>query len=248
MPESTPATDITLALPAYNEESNIRGVLDDSVQSLENLGRSWEIIVIDNHSSDNTAQVVENYARQEPRVRLVRHESNRLYSGSCATAMREARGRYLAIMDSDGQFVAADLPKFIQKLESGANFVLGWRRQRNDPFSRIVISGVFNLMGKWMLGFPLHDLNCGIRMFDRTFLQAAEIKHRINMANPELYVRGRIAGCRMDEVEIQHFERFGGVTSHNFRKLLQIFATVYRYFSSLRADLKDARKQKQPNR
>ena len=169
---------------------------------------------------------------------MVVHEENRLYSGSCATALREAKGAYLAIMDSDGQFVASDIPKFLESLEGGANFVIGWRRNRRDPLMRLLSSMLFNMMGKFWLGFKLHDLNCGLRMFDRRFIEAAEIKHRINMSNPELFVRAKIAGLNLDEVEIEHHERFGGVTSHNFAKSWQLLIQVNNYMKALSKELK----------
>jgi len=230
--------EVSLALPTYNEEANIVNVLKRSMGALDKLNRSWEIIVIDNHSSDRTADVVRAFAAQDDRIRVIVHPENRLYSGSCATALAEAQGRYVAIMDSDGQFVADDLPKFLEKLESGANFVNGWRRQRKDPASRLLMSAVFNMMGKILLRFPLHDLNCGLRMFDRRFIEAAEIRHRVNMANPEFYVRAARAGLAIDEVEIEHLPRGGGATSHDLKRLWRLFCTVWRYFLSLRGELR----------
>ena len=229
--------EITLALPTYNEESNILKVLTKSVEFLASLGRTWEIIVIDNHSNDRTPQRVRDFMRNEPRVRLIVHDVNRFYSGSCATALREARGQYLAIMDSDGQFSAVDLPKFIDKLENKTNLVVGWRRDRHDPRMRLITSMIFNFLGRIWLSYPLHDLNCGIRMFDRKFIEVAQIKYCINMSNPELYVRAKLAGLKVDECEVSHAERLGGMTSHNFFKSWQIFATVNKYFMALRKEL-----------
>ncbi len=230
---------ITLALPCYNEADNIVSVMQASIVELEKLGRPWELIVIDNHSSDDTAQVVEEFIMTEPRVRIIVHPENRLYSGSCATALREARGELVAIMDSDRQFSAVDLPQMIARLESGTNLVIGWRKVRYDPTSRKMMSAVFNFLGKLWLGFPFHDLNCGIRMFDRKFIEVAEIRHRINMVNPEMYVRAYNAGLKMEEVIITHAERTEGQTSHNFKKSFEIFMTVNAYFRTLRAEKRD---------
>lgn len=94
---------ITLALPAYNEEENIQEVLAQCVASLTTLPHTWELLVIDNASNDATAERVRHFSQRQPEVRLVSHESNRLYEGSCATALREARGDRIAIMDTDGQ-------------------------------------------------------------------------------------------------------------------------------------------------
>ena len=227
---------ITLALPCYNESENIVEVMESSIRELKKLGRPWELIVIDNCSNDSTAAVVREFIRTEGRVRLVVHGENRLYSGSCATAIREAKGELIAIMDSDGQFSAVDIAQMIPRLEAGANLVVGWRKDRHDPLSRKLMSAVFNLMGKLWLGFPLHDLNCGIRMFDRKFAAVAEIRHKINMVNPEMYVRAVNAGLKLEEVVITHAERTKGQTSHNFKKTYQIFKTVNDYFSTLRKE------------
>jgi len=230
--------DITLALPAYNEAGNIESVLAESVDALNQTGRTWDIIVIDNHSSDDTPDKVRLFAKTEPRVTLVVHETNRFYSGSCQTALREARGAYLMIMDSDGQFTARDLPVFLEQLDSGVDFVMGWRHKRNDPIPRILTSALFNAMGKWWLGYPFHDLNCGIRMFNRKVIEASEIKHTINMANPELFARAKMAGAQMAEVKISHFERKAGTTSHNFLKSWQLLVRVNRYMKALDDELK----------
>jgi glycosyltransferase involved in cell wall biosynthesis len=227
---------VTLALPCYNEADNIRGVMQAAILELEKLGRPWELIVIDNHSSDCTATVVKELVQSEPRARLIVHPENRLYSGSCATALREARGELIAIMDSDGQFSASDLPQMIARLEAGANLVIGWRKVRHDPLSRKLMSAAFNILGKLWLDFPLHDLNCGIRMFDRKFARVGEIKHRINLVNPELYVRAYNAKLKLDEVIVTHAGRTKGQTSHDFKKSYRIFVSVNKYFHALRTE------------
>lgn len=230
--------EITLALPAYNESENLASVLDDSIAALEDLGKTWELLVIDNFSSDDTADVAQAYADKDSRIRVIRHDRNRLYSGSCATAIREAKGDYVAIMDSDGQALAADLPLFFACLDGGANLVFGWRKERKDPFSRLAISAVFNWLGKLKLRFPFHDLNCGYRVFDRTFVDVADISHEVNLANPELYVRAVNAGLAMDEVAIEHLPRAGGDSSHDFLRSWKLFRDVNRHFSALRKELK----------
>ena len=196
--------DISLVLPAYNEQDNIVKVVTSAADSLDQLGKTWEIVVVDNHSNDKTPQLVEELSLKDNRIRCIVHNENKLYSGSCQTALNEAKGKYIAIMDSDDQYAASDILKFIEKLEKGANIVFGWRKKRKDPFFRLIVSKVFNSLGKFKLKFPFHDLNCGYRVFDKTFQQSCKIKHKINLSNPELYVRAKQAGLKMDEVAIQH--------------------------------------------
>lgn len=238
--------EITIALPAYNESENISSVLIDTVSHLESLGQTWEILVIDNHSSDNTSELARSFAMTEPRVRVIRHEQNRLYSGSCMTAIREANGERIAIMDSDGQVSAVDLPRFLEKLDQGSNLVFGWRRERHDPRSRLLMSSVFNYLGRRYLGFPFHDLNCGFRVFDRAFAEVADIRHEINLANPELFVRAQIADLILDEVEVTHWPREGGETSHDLRRSWRLFREVTGYLADLGAEMKSASTPESP--
>lgn len=219
------------------EQGNILYVLKRSVTLLKKLGMPWEIIVVDNHSSDNTAHIVSRFIQMQPKVRLIIHDNNQLYSGSCKTAIQEAKGTYIAIMDSDRQVTAEDIPKFLAKLKSGANLVIGWRKRRHDSLLRLWISWIFNKLGNVWLHCPLHDLNCGFRMFDQKFAAVADIKHRINMVNPELYVRAKCANQIVDEVEIQYFKRTMGITSHNLLKFWGIFLEVNRYMMALRKEL-----------
>jgi glycosyltransferase involved in cell wall biosynthesis len=239
-PSHFPGPWLTLGLPCYNERDNIGAVLADSTAALDRLGHSWEILVVDNCSQDGTPDAVRAAALAEPRIRLIVHERNRFYSGSCATILKEARGYNIAIMDSDGQFTADDLPRFVAALAEGASLVFGWRRVRHDPWSRKAISWVFNRLARWHLGFRLHDLNVGLRMFDRRYAEVARIEHALNMANPELYVRARAAGLPVTEVPVQHAERTRGQTCHDFRKLWKLFVTVLSYFRTLRRDLRAA--------
>ena len=112
------------------------------------------------------------------------------------------------------------------------------RKVRHDPFARKVMSWVFNRMARHYLGFDQHDLNVGIRMFDREFIRSAQIEHALNMANPELYMRAKKAGLRVAEVEAAHFAREKGQSCHSALKLYQIFMKVRRYFRDLRLELR----------
>jgi glycosyltransferase involved in cell wall biosynthesis len=231
---------ITLALPAYNEEQNIEQVLTQCVASLKTLPHTWEILVIDNASNDATAERVRRFGLHQPEVRLVSHESNRLYAGSCETALREAKGERIAIMDSDGQHTAADLPRFMAKVDEAYGLVIGWRRYRDDPLARRMFSAVFNLMGRFYLDYPLHDLNCGFRMLDRSFANQVSIKHRMNLSNPEFYAEAIKAGVLVGEVEVSHFPREKGRTTMPVVKIIGMFSSVTRYFRALREEMKTA--------
>ncbi len=224
--------ELTLALPCFNHHDTIIPVLQESVCFLDGLGKSWEILVVDDCSSDRTVALVGEATATDSRLRLIVHEASRLYSGACSTIVDNSRGRYIAIMDPDGQYTTAEMPAFLAKLQRGSNLVFGWRQQRDDGWMRNLISSSFNLLGQFWLGFPFHDLNVGMRMFDRRFLAAASIQHTADMINPELYLRARKARLSVDEVSVKH-------VPGKQRPSRDTIWKIVRYLSSLSRELNE---------
>lgn len=232
------SVEISLALPVFNEEKNIEKVINDSIIALNKISRPWEIIIVDNFSDDSSFEIINKISNNEDRIRVIRHKKNELYSGSSKTAIQTSSGKYVAIMDSDNQLNPSDLTKFIEKLENGNNLVFGWRKYRKDPIIRIIVSAIFNLLGKFWIKYYFHDLNCGFRMFDRSFINCLEIKHKINMLNPELFVSAKVYNLKIEEVVVEHYPRQGGNSSHNFKQIFQMLISVNNYFRQLRIRLK----------
>jgi hypothetical protein len=143
-------------------------------------------------------------------------------------------------MDSDGQHTPEDLPLFLKKINEGHGLVIGWRRYRDDPVTRRIFSRVFNLMGRFYLQYPLHDLNCGFRVLDRSFADQVSIKHRVNLSNPEFYVNAKKAKVRVGEVEVRHFPRTKGASTMSIPKIFRMFGSVRDYFLALRNEMRSA--------
>lgn len=227
----------SVILPAYNEAGYIARMVERTIAALASRPDPFEVIVVDNASSDATPQVVEGMAARDERVRLFRHEENRLYAGSCRTGTSNARGERIFIVDSDGQHPPEDVWKFDAKLGEGYDLVLGWRRRRAEPRGRLIMSGVLLALTRLYLGYPLHDVNCGIRGFSRAYAHALAIRHRVNLVNPELYVRARQGGFRVGEVAVEQESRKAGVSSQDLRRLFRVFLDVNRYLWALRREL-----------
>jgi glycosyltransferase involved in cell wall biosynthesis len=224
----------TVVLPAYNESEFIERMLDWTVSAMETRPDPFEIIVVDNASTDSMAEVVRRRSVVDSRITVIVHETNRLYAGSCLTGTKAARGKRIFILDSDGQHDPADVWKFDAALDSGCDIAFGWRRKRTEPKSRLVVSKVLLVLARTTIGWTLHDVNCGIRGFTADYGTALTIEHRVNMVNPELFVRAKQGGFRIDEVEVNQEGRKGGVTSHDFRQLPRTFVDIAKYMLSLR--------------
>jgi glycosyltransferase involved in cell wall biosynthesis len=234
------AVDIlrSVVLPAYNEADYVAEMIANTLAAGAMRPDPFEVIVVDNASSDGTAAIVEGISASEPNVQLVRHTENRLYAGSCLSGTRAARGERIFILDADGQHPPTDIWAFDKKLDEGFDLVFGWRQERQEPFRRILVSKLFLYLTRTYLGFPLHDINCGIRGFNRAFADQMEIRHRVNLVNPELYVRAKLGHFRIGEVAVVQEMRKAGSSTHEFTRPWSMFRQVNTYLRSLRQELR----------
>jgi glycosyltransferase involved in cell wall biosynthesis len=216
----------SIVLPAYNESGYIEEMIARTIRAGEQRSDPFEVIVVDNASTDDTAAIVEKLAAQDARIRLIRHPENRLYAASCMSGTKAAKGERVFILDSDGQHPPSDIWKFDEAIDQGFDVVFGWRVKRAEPMTRILISKFLLGLTRYYVAFDQHDVNCGIRGFNRRFAEALEIKHRVNFVNPELFVRAKLGGYRIGEVQVVQEERRAGVSSHEFGRLFRIFETV----------------------
>ncbi len=230
---------ISVAFTARNEADLIETTLTDSVRHMEAQGRPYEIIVVDNASTDNTAEIAEKFAGRHPHVRVIRHPENLGYAHSNLTAYKNATGDVVAVVDSDGQQTLADIPKFLAKIEGGADVVFGWRKQRNDPMFRKIISRGLNISSRRMLRWRLHDINTGFRMVTREVAQSFHDVIPVNYFGPELWVRSVQHGWKVDEVVVEHFERKGGASVHIPWRMPITIKNAYIYLSQLKHQLQD---------
>jgi len=228
---------ITAAFTARNEADLIQTTLADSVRHLDALGLPYEMLVVDNASTDDTAAIAEKFAETHPQVRVIRHPTNLGYAHSNLTAYRNATGDVIAVVDSDGQQVLSDMPKFLAKLEAGADVVFGWRKVRNDPTLRKVISFGLNQTSRRMLRWKLHDINCGFRVVTAEVAHSFTTVHPVNYFGPELWVHSLNQGYKVDEVIVDHFERKGGTSIHVPWRLPATIMQAYRYLDVLKKQL-----------
>ena len=236
---------VTLALLAYNEAEVIESVAREASADLAHAFApgEWELLIINDGSRDDTGPICDRLTAEIEGVRAYHHNPNRGYVEATLSALREGRGDCICIFDGDGQHTANDVPRFVQKLESGCDAVFGWKKERHDPLSRLILTRGLRLASRYFLHSRLHDINAGCRAFRREdAAKLSIIKHRINFIGPELYTRARLNDLKICEMVVHHLAREGGESSHPIKKIPGEIMQVTQYLKALGDELKAANK------
>jgi glycosyltransferase involved in cell wall biosynthesis len=213
-PQSVLDGSLSLVIPVHNEAANVDRVLGGCLNTLPALASQWDIILVDDGSTDDTvAQARRSMGREASRLRLIQHRARLGYGVTVADGLRAASTDYVAFMDGDGQFDPGDL-RSLAALMPTADLAAGWRRHRADPGYRIVIAGVFNALVRMVYGIHVRDLDCGLKLMRRETLDSASpLLARSALLNTELYFKAQRSGLRIRQVPVEHYPRLAGVRS-----------------------------------
>ena len=158
---------ISVVFPAYNEEGNIKKTLDGAIDVLNREGYDWEILVIDNASTDRTGEIIDEYAKKHPNITVIHHEYNMGYTVSTRRGLKNAAGDIILTIDSDGQHTVEDIPSFVEKIKQGYDVVIGWKENRKDSFFRNFLSKIYNAFFNLLFNTNFHEMDCGFKAFTK---------------------------------------------------------------------------------
>jgi dolichol-phosphate mannosyltransferase len=202
---------LSLVIPARNEAPGIRQAIDEADQALRELSSDYEIIVVDDGSSDATAIEVANVATDFPRLRLLRHERNRGYGATLRTGFHAARYDWVAFTDADCQFHLTELATLIPMTES-CPIVVGYRIDRKDSARRRFFSWGYNLLARGLLGTGVRDCDCALKIFRRDVAIDLLPETPGFFVNTEMLTRARQTGYAIAEVGVSHRPRLSGAS------------------------------------
>jgi glycosyltransferase involved in cell wall biosynthesis len=205
---------LSLVIPAHNEAPNMTKVIGASITTLDRLAPEWEIVLVDDGSTDDTvARARAAMGVAASRLRVVTHQEKCGYGVTVADGLRAAHMGYVAFMDGDGQFDPADLITLADLMPT-ADLAAGWRRRRADPRYRLVMAGIFNLLVRTLYAVRVRDIDCGLKLMRREVLEAAApLLARSALLNTELYFKCQRSGFRVVQVAVHHYPRVAGVRS-----------------------------------
>ncbi len=200
---------LTVVLPAFNEEQVIASTLADTLSVLYEWEKDFEVIVINDGSSDQTVAIVTAICARDPHVRLITHSRNQGYGAALVSGFSAATKELTFFMDADGQFDIRDLAGFFPYITQ-YDAVIGYRIERQDTSIRKLNAWGWKLVVGLVLGVHVRDLDCAFKLIRSQFLQSNQLETRGAMINAELLYKLKRAGCTYKEVGVHHLPRRGG--------------------------------------
>lgn len=208
--------DISIIIAAYNEEGNITELYSKLSKSLRQLKKDYEIIFVDDGSSDGTFSEMEKAAAKDNAVRVIKFRKNFGQSAAWDAGFKQAKGSILITMDADLQNDPEDIPKLILKLNEGYDVVSGWRHRRKDNLSKKFFSGISKFMRQRIIDDRIHDSGCSLKAYRRGCFEDFDMHGEMHRYVTEIFA---LRGYKIGEVKVNHLPRKHGKTKYNLMRV-----------------------------
>ncbi len=224
MPETTQkkkdTLDVSIVVPVMNEQENVSILHEKISEVMQNWDRSYEIIIVDDGSTDRTFAILEELAQKDKHLKVVKFRRNFGQSAAMAAGFEMARGEIIVTMDGDLQNDPKDIPNVVRKMEEGYDVVSGWRKNRKDKLLiRKVPSKIANFLIRRTTRVDLHDTGCSLKAYRGDLMQRVRLYGELHRFIPAL---GRIEGARITEIVVDHHERRFGESKYNITRTFRV--------------------------
>ena len=217
---------LSLIIPVYNEEQNLPLLMDAICTALEPLKKDWEVIFVDDGSSDGSLNVLENLVAENPEhVRVVVFRRNFGQTAAIEAGIDHARGDTIVLLDADLQNDPADIPLLLAKLDEGYDLVSGWRKNRQDNrLTRTIPSNLANGLISWVTGVHLHDYGCTLKAYRRESLEGFRLYGEMHRFIP---VFAHSVGAKITELPVRHHPRKFGQTKYGLERTIKVILDLF---------------------
>jgi len=212
--------DISVVVPLLNEEDSLRELYERIGAALSPLGRTWEIIFINDGSTDSSMEVLRALHDDNDNVRVLSFGRNLGKSAALSVGFKEADGNVVFTMDADLQDDPAELPAMLEVIESGYDLVSGWKKERHDPLSKRLPSKIYNAVTARLSGVHIHDMNCGLKAYRRAVVKTIKVYGELHRYTPVL---AQWSGFSVTEVPVRHHARQYGRSKFGAERFLRGF-------------------------
>lgn len=208
--------ELSFFLPFWNEEKNVEPVVTAAIPVISKVADKWEIIMVDDGSSDKTLEEMQKLASHNKNLVVVTHKPNRGYGAALKEGFEHAQYNYIAFADGDGQFDVAEIDRFIEKIDN-VDIVIGYRKKRRDNIVRHILMNMLKIWDYVFFRFHFKDIDCGFKMFRReAVLAIMPLRSEGAMITTEILAKAKRKKLKMIEVEVNHYSRkFGDQSGAN---------------------------------
>ena len=203
---------ISVVFPAYNDGGTIASMVAAAWIALQQVTKDFEIIVVNDGSSDYTATMLNEVSRRYPELRVITHPSNRGYGAALRTGFSAATKDWVFYTDGDSQYNPLELVNLVDALHEGVDVVNGYKLTRNDSWMRVAIGRAYHYFVKFIFGIRIRDVDCDFRLIPRNILEEIELKSNSGAICLELVKKIQDAGYVFAEVPVNHYSRKYGVS------------------------------------
>ena len=230
--------EISVFLPTHNEESNIRPVIVKTTEVLKSVSEKWELLIVNDGSTDSTREVALEFSKSDKNVRLIDNEKNRGYGAALASGFYNSRFSWIAFTDSDGQFDFTEIVNFIEKQKNtNADLVIGYYTSRKVNFGKKITSRLWELLVYLLFGLTVRDIDCGFKLISKKVLDKISKleSERGAFISSELLIKAKKAGFKIEEIPVTHYPRTKGEgTGRNIDVIIKSFTDLFRLWRKLK--------------
>jgi glycosyltransferase involved in cell wall biosynthesis len=227
-------SSLSVFFPAYNDSGTIASLVITALQSASRLTPDYEIIVVNDGSSDSTAQILDELARVYPQLKIVTHQANRGYGGALRSGFETASKDVIFYTDGDAQYDPTEVALLWAKMAPGVDVVNGYKISRSDPWHRIILGRVYHHTVKMMFGLHVRDVDCDFRLLRRSIFDRVRLEKNSGVICLEMMKKIEDAGFTIVEVPVHHYHRAHGQSQFfNFRRVIRTGIDVWKLWYAL---------------
>jgi glycosyltransferase involved in cell wall biosynthesis len=223
-------SSLSVFFPAYNDAPSLPGLIAKTFHVLQEHVTNYEVIVVNDGSHDNTAEVLEQLLETySPCLRVVTHPENRGYGGALRSGFAAARKNWIFYTDGDSQYDVSELPRLLALAGSKTGLVNGYKLQRHDPAHRIWIGNIYNFCARMLFRIRIRDIDCDYRLIRRSVMDHIRLESTSGTICVELVRKIEMSGCEVVETGVHHYPRlYGRSQFFRIRSLAITFSQLLR--------------------